>query len=160
MKNHWHEQIQRYVNGQATAEDVAALQAALNEDAQLRALYLDYINLDVALDAAAEAATITQSETARMATLPRSPARPSSHNWRWIVAAVATATCVVLLTIAMLASHRNPSLTPPDVAAACSQTQESIARISVELPSVLPAWASPTASMLEQPPIPQWEHRS
>jgi anti-sigma factor RsiW len=159
MKNHWHEQILRYVNGQASAEEVATLQAALNEDAQLRALYLDYINLDVALGAAAEAATIPESETARIATSPRSPAQSLPRYWYWLAAA-ATATCVVLVTILVLPIHRNATLTPPDVAAACSQTQESIARISVELPSVFPAWASPTASMLEQPPIPQWDHRS
>ena len=54
MKSHWHEQIQRYVNGLASPAEAAALQAALNQDAELRALYLDYMNLDVALSAAAE----------------------------------------------------------------------------------------------------------
>ena len=70
MKNHWHEQIQRYVNGQASAEEAAALQAALNEDAELRALYLDYMNLDVALGAAAEAATIAENGIARDRDIP------------------------------------------------------------------------------------------
>ena len=53
MNNDWHAQIQCYMNGQAGAEEVAALQAALQADAGLRALYLDYMNLDAALGAAA-----------------------------------------------------------------------------------------------------------
>ena len=53
MKNNAHEQIQRYMNGQASTEEAAALQTALKNDADLRALYLDYMNLDVALAGAA-----------------------------------------------------------------------------------------------------------
>ncbi len=156
MKNHWHEQIQRYVNGQAGAEEVAALQAALNEDADLRALYLDYMNLDVALGAAAEAATVTESGIGGITTCPCSPARSSPHYWRWLAAAA----CAAVLVFALRPGHRNPSPTRPDVAAACSVTQEAIARLSVEPPSVFPAWASPTASMLDQPPTPKWDPRS
>jgi hypothetical protein len=154
MNNHWHQQIQRYVNGQAGAEEAAALQAALREDAELRALYLDYMNLDVALDAAAEAATITENGIGGIATPPRSPAPSSSHAWRWLAAAAA---CAALLVFAMLPGHDNPPPTPPDVAAACSSTQEAIARLSVEPRSSFPAWVSPTASMLDQPPIPKWD---
>jgi hypothetical protein len=156
MKNNWHEQIQRYAGGQASAEEVAALQAALNENAELRTLYLDYMNLDVALGAAAEAATITQNGIGRIATSPRSPARSSLHYGLWLAAAA----CAALVMIGMLPGHRNPSPAHPDVAAACSRTQEAIARLSVEPPSVFPAWASPTASMLDQPPPLKWDLRS
>jgi anti-sigma factor RsiW len=154
MKHHWHEQIQRYVSGQASAEEVAALQAALNEDAELRALYLDYMNLDVALGAAAEAAMGAENGMGGIATFPRSPTQSSRHYRRWLAAAAAA--CVALLVFGMLPRHRNPSPTPPDVAA-CSVTQEAIERLSVEPPSVFPAWASPTASMLDQPPPPKWD---
>jgi anti-sigma factor RsiW len=82
MKNHWHEDIQQYLNGQANAEEASALQAALGEDAELRALYLDYINLDVALAAAAEAATITENGMDGIAPVPRSAAKTSPHYWR------------------------------------------------------------------------------
>jgi hypothetical protein len=154
MKNHWHEQIQRYVNGQASAEEVAALQAALNKDAELRALFLDYMNLDVALGAAAEAATITESGIGGITTFPCSPAQSSPHYWHWLAAATA---CAALLVFAILPRHRNPVRMRPDVAAACYSAQEAIARLSVEPTSSIPVWASPTASMLDQPRIPKWE---
>jgi hypothetical protein len=153
MKNHWHEQIQRYVNGQAGAQEAAALQAALNADAELRALYLDYMNLDVALGAAA-ATTITEDGLGGITTFPGSPAQSSPHYGRWLAAAAA---CAALLVFAMVSRHRNPSQTRPDLAAACSSAQEAIAGLSVELPASFPAWASPTDSMLDQPRIPKWD---
>ena len=149
MKNHWHEQIQRYVNGQSSAEEAASLQAALNEDAELRALYLDYMNLDVALGAAAEMATITENGTGRMATFPQPPA---PHYWRWLAA---TAACAALAVLAVLPSHRKTPRAQPDIAAVISSTQIHISRISVEPPSLFPAWASPTASLLDEPRIPR-----
>ena len=152
MKNDWHEQIQRYVNGQASAEEAAALEAALYEDLELRALYLDYMNLDVALGAAAEAASITENGCGGITASPRSLAHSSPHHWRWFAAVAA---CAALVAFVMVSRHRNPSRTRPDVAAACSSAQEAIARLSVEPPSSFPAWESPTASMLDQPRIPQ-----
>ena len=156
MNDHWHEHIQRYVNGEASAEEAAALQAALSDDADLRALYLAYMNLDVALGEAAEAAAIAENGAGGMATFPRSHARSSPHCGRWL-AATAAAACAALLVFGMLPGHDSPSPTRPDVAAACSSTQEAIARLAVEPPSAFPEWASPTASMLDQPPIPQWD---
>jgi hypothetical protein len=149
MRTDWHEHIQRYANGQAGAEESAALQAALIEDAKLRALYLEYMNLDVALAAAAEATQITENgidETAD--SHPR--ARPVQYG-RWLGGAAAA--CVGLFVIGMLSRRSNPSPTPPDVAAACSRTRQAITRLFVEPPQVFPAWASPTDSMLDQQPI-------
>jgi anti-sigma factor RsiW len=154
MNNPWHEQIQRYVNGQASAEEAAALQAALREDAPLRALYLDYMNLDEALAAAAEAATIAADGIGGVTAPPRSAARSSPRYGRWLAAAAA---CAALVAIGILPGRRHSSPPRPDVAAVCSSTQEAVSRLSVEQPSVFPAWASPTASMLDQPPIPPWE---
>ncbi len=56
MNTDWHELIHRYIAGTTSAEETTALQEALKTDANLRALYLDYMNLDVALEAKAEAA--------------------------------------------------------------------------------------------------------
>ena len=151
MKNHWHEQIQRYVNGQLDAKESAALETALNQDAELRVLYLDYMNLDVALCAAAESASIHEIETGgRISPLP---AQSSPHRWRWLAAAA----CVALVMIWTLHGLRNPSPKRPDVAAACSSAQEATARLSIEPTSSIPVWASPTASMLDQPRIPKLE---
>ena len=155
MKHRWHERIQRYLEGQAGAEESAAFQAAMKNDSDLRALYLDYVNLDVALVAVAEVAAIPENVIGGTATLPRSPAQSSRHYWRWIAAIAAASAALVVMR--MLPRHRNASPARPDVVAACSSTQGAIARLSVEPPSVFPAWASPTASMLDQPPIPQWD---
>lgn len=149
MKSHWHEQIQLYASGQSSADESAALEASLSEDAQLRALYLDYMNLDVALGAAA---AIIENGISRTATFPRPPARLSPHYWRWLAA---TAACAALLVFAMLPRHRGPSPSRPDVAVTISSAQSAIARLSYEPPSTLPAWMSPTASMLDQPRLPQ-----
>lgn len=54
MSAHWHDAIQRYMAGSATREESEALQDALKNDAELRLLYLDYLNLDLALEAKAE----------------------------------------------------------------------------------------------------------
>lgn len=152
MKSHWHQHIQRYANGQASAEDASSLEAALKEDAELRALYLDYMNLDVALIAAAEAATITGSEISKEATFPRPPARWSSPPWRWVTAVAA---CVALIVFAMLPKHHAPLPAHPDIAATISSTQGAIAQLSVEPPSLFPQWASVTDSMLDQLRLPQ-----
>jgi anti-sigma factor RsiW len=156
VNHHWHEQIQRYVNGQASAEEAAALQAALKQDAELRALYLDYMNLDVALGAAAELAAIPEDGIGRITTITRPPARPSRHYWRWLAA---TAAGAALAMFALRLSHRNPSPTSPDFAATISSTKNAIARLSVDTASSLPAWMSPTASLLEPPGFPPRDPR-
>jgi anti-sigma-K factor RskA len=115
-------------------------------------LYLDYMNLDAALGAAAEAAVKREKPTAGTATSPRPPARLWANYWRWFGA---TAAFAALLVFAMLAWHRNSSWSRPDLAAAISSTKTAIARLSKEPPSSFPAWLSPTASLLDQPRIPQ-----
>ena len=150
MKRQGHEQIQRYVNEQADAAEAAALQAALITDAELRALYLDYVNLDVALSAAAEA--ITEHGSGVTAPAPRSSAPPSPHYGRWL--AVAAAACLACVVFALLPGLRNPARTPADGAASWSSAHSAIERLTVEMPSLFPEWASPTAWMLEQPRIP------
>ena len=152
MNAHWHEQIQRCMTGDATPEEIAALQQTLKDDAELRALYLDYLNLDVALGAAAEAVAITENGIGKTTTFPQPPARLSPHHWRWLAAAAA---CAALVVFAMLPKPRDASRARPDIAAIISSTQSAIARLSIEPPSLFPAWASPTASLLDPPRIPE-----
>jgi hypothetical protein len=148
MKRYWHEQIQRYVAGESTQEETISLQQALKDDAELRALYLDYLNLDVALGAAAEEATMTGNEIARMATYPGPFASSKSHCWRWIAAAGA---CAALVVLTNFPRHRDSSRARYDFGATISSTQNAIARLSFEPTSSFPGWMSPTASMLEPP---------
>jgi hypothetical protein len=152
MKSCWHEAVQRYLDRQSSTEEAAALHEALNRDAELRTLYLDYMNLDAALGSAAAAAVNTEIGIDRTVTFPRPAARSSPHYWRWLAA---TAAGAALVMFAVLPRHRNSSRALPDLAATISSTQNAIARLSVEVPSSLPAWMSPTASMLDQPRFPR-----
>jgi len=149
MNNHWHEQLQRYLDGTPDAAETAALEAALNQDAELRALYLDYINLDVALDAAA-AAPLTEHGSAGTAPFPRLPASPAVPWGRWLAAAAACAAGVILV---LLPGPRGPARPGADITAACAATQTTIARLSMEPPAPFPEWASPTFAMLDEPQL-------
>jgi anti-sigma factor RsiW len=149
LKSHWHEQIQRYINGLASPAEAAALQAALSGDAELRALYLDYMNLDAALSATAETMTFTENGRNGIATFPGPHLGSSPLHWRWLAAA---ATCAALIILVLLPRHRISSRARLDVAA-ISSTQSAIERLSVQPPPLIPDWASPTASMLTPSPI-------
>jgi anti-sigma factor RsiW len=153
MKPHWHESIQQYVDGQSSAEEAAALLKGLNEDAELRALYLDYINLDMALGAMADVAAVNENSPKRITSLHEAYAGSSPHYWRW--AAAAAAAIAVLIVFAMLPRVSKPLRTGQDVAAAIASSQGAIARLSFDTTSALPAWMSPTASLLEPPTVPQ-----
>jgi hypothetical protein len=138
MKERWHEQIQRCVAGASTRQETAALQQALKTDAGLRELYLDYLNLEVALDAAAEAAAIAGNDRRWLAS-----ARPHSRAG---LGYAATAVCMALVVMTMLHAHRGAPGVPQDFG--IHSAENAVARLSFEQPSSFPAWMSPTASML------------
>lgn len=58
--NDWHDLIQRHLTGMASPEEAATLENALEANADLRSLYLDFANIDMALGASAEAAKALQ----------------------------------------------------------------------------------------------------
>ena len=151
MKAHWHKTIQQYLDGQSSAEEVAALSNDLNEDAELRAVYLDYMNLDMALGAMADALPVEENGSNRMTSLHEARAGAWPHLWRWAAAAAAIAALVVF---AMLPRVPKPLRIGPDGAAAITSSQNAIARLAFDTTSALPAWMSPTASLLESPTIP------
>jgi hypothetical protein len=152
MKDHWHEQVQRYVSGQANAKEAAALEAAMNENAELRTLYLDYMNLDAALGALADAATIPENGTSKTTTFARTTAQLLPHYWRRVAVTAGGAALVMLL---LLPRHPDSSRERAIIAATISATQNAVARFSVETTSSLPAWMSPSASLLEPPDFSQ-----
>ena len=61
----------------------------------------------------------------------------------------------LLLVIVVIFTRREPSRARPDIAAIIASTQSAIARLSIEPPTLFPAWASPTASLLDPPRIPE-----
>ena len=122
MKPHWHETIQQYVDGQSSAEAAAALREALSEDAELRAVYLDYINLDVALGALADAAAVEENGSNQITTLREARSGSPPHYWRWAGAAAAFA---ALVAFAMLPRVPKPLRTGQDVAVDWPQDRSS-----------------------------------
>jgi anti-sigma factor RsiW len=156
MKSHWHETIQQYVDGQSSAEEAAALFNGLKEDADLRALYLDYMNLDMGLGATADAVAVEEKGSNRTTSLREARAGALPHLWRWAAAAAAIAALVVF---AMLPRVSIPLRSGRDMAAAIASSQNAIARLAFDTTSALPAWMSPTASLLESPTVPQGSER-
>ena len=137
------ELIQRYLDGLASPEETIALQEALKESAEMRAGYLDYVNLDVTLGALADAAAIEERTIIEIPVAQRAP-----FQWRAFAAAAAF---LILALIAGLLTHRKHSPARPDLVAAIESTQRAIAQMPPPPASPLPAWMSPTASMLDQP---------
>jgi hypothetical protein len=80
-----HSLIQGRLSGTLTEDEESALQAALASDAEARRLYLDYMNLDVAL--ASKAAS--DDATRELITSPATPAASRWLQWRPIAAAAA-----------------------------------------------------------------------
>jgi hypothetical protein len=143
MSHHGDELIQRHLDGRATTEESAELQQALKESAELRTRYLDYVNLDVTLCATADAAAAEEGTISEMPVARR----PAFRWWAWAAAAA----CLASVFIAGLLTHRGNSPARPDLAAAIESTERAIAQMPPPPSSSLPAWISPTASMLDQP---------
>ena len=88
MNHDWHDLIERYIAGTLPDDEALALQNALKSDTDLRALYLDYMNLDVALGSHAESrAAVNEILASPMAGETSRPARWLS--WRPLAAAAA-----------------------------------------------------------------------
>jgi ferric-dicitrate binding protein FerR (iron transport regulator) len=137
------ELIQRHLDGRATPEESAALQQALKESAEMRARFLDYVNLDVTLGAVADAAAVEGSTIVEIPVARRLPI--------WWRAFAAAAMCLASVVIAGLLAHHKHSSARPDLAAAIESTQKAIAQMPPPPLASLPDWISPTASLLEQP---------
>ena len=77
--------IQRRLSGTLTEDEASELQAALTSDAELRRLYLDYMNLDAALASKAASAEATRE----LIVSPATPAAPRWLQWHPFAAAAA-----------------------------------------------------------------------
>ncbi len=151
MNDHWHEQIQRHLSGQSSDAEFAALQQELNEDAELRALYLDYVNLDEALGTAAGKSIHAENKPGQAARSPLLSARRSPQTWWWLAAAAA---CVALVAFLVLSKNRDNSQMHPDIAATIASTKNSIARLSIPQAASNLSWTSPTSSLLAPSHLP------
>jgi hypothetical protein len=104
-----HDLIQRCIAGAASEEETAELQQALKNDAEFRALYLDYINLDLALEAKAEAI----EELPKVVSVSDFNERPPNRRikWRPLAIAAALAALLVLSTNLLVPSRGEPVAT-------------------------------------------------
>ena len=87
MNTDWHELIQRYIAGTITDEEARTLQDALKRDAELADLYLSYVNLDVALEAKAEA--VEMPPAVDRVIVPQAKRWTNWLSWRPLTAAAA-----------------------------------------------------------------------
>jgi hypothetical protein len=138
MNPAWHDIIQRHIAFTTTAEEAIGLEAALTADAGLRTLYLDYMNLDVALGALAGAADRVHA--------PQEQRTARWLTWRPLAAAAA---CVALLLSGALLFSRKPLGPQLDLAATFASTEQAIAHLPAPPLTPLPEWMSPTAAMLD-----------
>ena len=105
MNPEWHDFIQRHMAGTISDEEELVLQAAMKTNVKLRALYLDYMNLDVSLEAAAGAAEMTRG--LEPAAPPRPKQRPAPPAWR-ALAALAVVLLMATVWVLRLASTPKP----------------------------------------------------
>ena len=92
MTTNWHDLIQRYISGTITEAETEALEQQLKTDPVLRDWYLDALNLDSALEAAAESAQTALSLPVPLSQRVLTPVGATStrwQGWRPLTAAVA-----------------------------------------------------------------------
>ena len=82
----------------------------------------------------------------------RSLAEPEAAPRRFLIPALGT--CAGLLLVLVMLTRREPSPSQPALLATIDSAQESIASFSLETVAPLPAWISPTASLLQPPRLP------
>lgn len=92
MNPNWHDLIQQYISGTISDADAAALEQQLKADAALRDAYLDALNLDFALETAAQSAetALNLPQPASVLALSKKNSRPARwFTWRPLTAAAA-----------------------------------------------------------------------
>ncbi len=141
--------LHAYLDGTISDTDFARLQALLRENVEARRTLRGLATVDAKLQELGALSTRT-GELLVMPTPPPARSRYALLAWGCVAAAAA---CVALMLSRTPYPHVNSSRSQSDVAAAVRSTQEAIARLSVEPSASLPAWTSPTASLLDQPRI-------
>ena len=145
--------LHSHLNGTLSDTDFGKLQALLRASAEARRTLRALAMVDAKLQALGSLNT-RASQTLVTPSLVPSVVRSSYLRFARSSLAAAAA-CLVLLFTGTLFIHVKPTRSRPDVAAVISSTQDVIARLSIEAPASFPAWVSPTASLLDQPRIPQ-----
>ena len=145
--------LHSYLSGTLSDTEFGKLQALLRVSAEARRTLRALATVDAMLQA------LGSLNTRRSQTLETPPPVPSLERspcmlpaWSSLAAAAA---CLALVLTGILFIHFKPTRSRPDMTAVISSTQNVIARLSIAPPSSFSGWASPTASLLDQPSIPQ-----
>jgi hypothetical protein len=94
MNAKWHDIIQRWLAGTATDAEAAELQEALKSDGELRKLYLEYANLDAALETAANDASMGRASVTKFPESAKGRKPERRRSW-WIPAAAVAAIAAI-----------------------------------------------------------------
>jgi hypothetical protein len=97
-------------------------------------------------------ATVARLRDAKLVPMPVATERARSF---WRAPLIAAAACVALLLVGATFMLRRPAHPRDDLTHAFASAQDAISRMPPPPTSSLPAWMSPTASMLDEPRISQ-----
>jgi hypothetical protein len=140
-----------HLNGTLSDADFGRLQVLLRASAEARRTLRALATVDTKLQALGSSNTMPT----QLLVMPApSRTRPLYQRLAWSSMAAA-AVCVALAFAGTLFTHVKPSPSRPNLAAEINSSRNAIGRLSVKPPSLFPAWASPTAALLNQPRIPQ-----
>jgi anti-sigma factor RsiW len=136
-----------YLDGTIPDADFGKLQAVLRESAEARQTLRGLATVDAKL----QDLGALSKRAKELLVMPHSA--PARSRFKLLVwgSVFAAAACVALALTGSLFRPVKPSRPGPDVAATINSAQDAIARLSIEPPSLFPAWTSPTASLLEPP---------
>lgn len=156
MTTNWHDFIQRYISGTITAAETGALEQQLKTDAALRDWYLDALNLDSALEAAAESAQTALSLPVPFSQRALTPAGAAPTRWQgWRPLTAAAAGLVIGLFSASLvfgfAGGFSEGMTRSDIAVADANFERAEMKLEQGFPSGPQAWAVDDAEVVPMP---------
>ena len=142
-ENDWHDLIQRHLAGMTSPEETTTLENALETDADLRRLYLDYANLDNALEAGAEAARALQEAQV----LPPAPGRDRNLKPLWLslrpLTAAAVGILLGVLTTSMVWAYavpKIPKVSRVEIPLVDPGFEETISPVPAVTPRALNRW--------------------
>ena len=137
----WNDLTQRHLAGIASPEEATTLEEALKTDADLRSLYVDYANLDMALGASAEAAKALQEVQALpVSALDRNsrplwPLRPAAAVAAGLLLGVLTSSVVWAVT-----APKIPQVTRINVPLVDPGFEEVTTPVPAVIPRALNRW--------------------
>ena len=140
-----------HLHGTLSDADFGSLQALLRASAEARRTLRALATVDAKLQALG---SLYQLPTQLAVPPAPSRARPL-YQWLGWSSMAAAAVGLALALIGTPFTQVKPSPSRADLATEIRSSRSAIGRLSLKPSSLFPAWASPTAALLDQPRIPQ-----